>query len=357
MEQSNLNTSNFSTQKIIDTLIQLVLLFALISWCFTVIKPFFLVLIWGAIIAIAVYPVYIRIVKIFRGRRIISAVIVAVLMFSLIILPGWFITESVFTGVNTIRENIQAGQPLIPPPGEFVRNWPSFTKPFINFWQHASDNLQEAILEHQDQVTTIGAWFFSALSGLGKGIFQFVISIALAAILLIFSATLNEAALKIFNKITPVYGKTFLTLSVDTVGTVIKGVIGVAAIQAVMAGIAFFIVGIPFAGVWTIICLVLSMVQIGSWPILLPMAIYMFSTQDTITASLFAGWMIVVVMTDNVLTPLLMGRGSSVPMLVIFIGTIGGFMAIGFLGLFMGAVTLSIAYKLFVAWLNEGGES
>jgi predicted PurR-regulated permease PerM len=87
------------------------------------------------------------------------------------------------------------------------------------------------------------------------------------------------------------------------------------------------------------------------------MAIYMFSTQDTITASLFAGWMIVVVMTDNVLTPLLMGRGSSVPMLVIFIGTIGGFMAIGFLGLFMGAVTLSIAYKLFVAWLNEGGES
>lgn len=357
MEQSNLNTSTITTQKIIDTLIRLVLLFALVSWCFTVIKPFLLVLIWGAIIAIAVFPVYTRLVRFCRGRKILSAVVVAVCLFSLIILPGWFIAESVYTGVNTIRENIEQGQPLIPPPGDIVRNWPSITKPFVNFWQHASDNLQDAILEHQSQLTTVGAWFFSALSGLGKGIIQFVISIALAAILLIFSTTLNEAALKIFNKITPAYGKTFLSLSVDTVGTVIKGVIGVAAIQAAMAGIAFYIVGIPFAGVWTIVCLILSMVQIGSWPVLLPMAVYMFSTQDTLTASLFAAWMFVVVMTDNVLTPLFMGRGSTVPMLVIFVGTIGGFMAIGFLGLFVGAVTLSISYKLFVAWLDEEAPS
>ena len=98
------------------------------------------------------------------------------------------------------------------------------------------------------------------------------------------------------------------------------------------------------------------MVQIGSWPVLLPMTIYVFSIHDPLTSWIFAAWMIVVVMTDNVLTPLMMGRGSSVPMLVVFVGTIGGFMAFGFLGLFLGAVTLSISYKLFLAWLDGDAE-
>lgn len=352
MESSNEKATSLSTQKIVDTITPLALLYVLITWCFTVIKPFVVVLVWGAIIAIAVFPIYNRLVKLLHRRKIISAVLVALFMFSLIIIPAWFISESVLSGINLLRESYEQGQPIIPPPGDLVQNWPSITKPIINIWQHASDNLQEALLEHQEQVTSVGAWLFSALSGLGKGIIQFVISIALAVVFLIYSDKLKDVALKIYKKITPVHGETFLTLSVNTVRTVIKGVIGVAAIQAVMAGIAFYMIGIPFAGIWTIVCLILSMVQIGSWPVLLSMAIYVFSTQDTLTASLFAGWMIVVVMTDNVLTPLLMGRGSSVPMLVIFVGTIGGFMAIGFLGLFVGAVTLSICYKIFMVWLT-----
>jgi predicted PurR-regulated permease PerM len=353
MELSNVKPSDITTKKIVDTIIRLGLLYALITWSFTIIKPFILVLIWGAIIAIAVYPLYAKLMNAFRGRKVIPAIIVALLLFSLIIPPGWFISESVMAGIHHIRETYQQGEPVIPPPGESVRNWPSISKPIVAIWQQASDNLQEAILQHQDQVTTLGTWLFTALSGLGKGIIEFMISIVLATVLLIFSARLSNTSLKIFNRIAPDYGETFLTLSVDTVRTVIKGVIGVATIQAAMAGIAFYIAGIPFAGVWTIVCLILSMVQIGSWPVLIATTIYVFSSHTGIFPFLFAGWMIVVVMTDNILTPLMMGRGSSVPMLVIFIGTIGGFMAIGFLGLFVGAVTLSICYKLFMAWLED----
>lgn len=123
-----------------------------------------------------------------------------------------------------------------------------------------------------------------------------------------------------------------------------------------MAGIAFYILCIAFSGLWTIVCLVLSMVQIRSWPVLLLMTIYVFSTHDPLTSWIFAAWMIVVVMPDYVLTPLMMGRGSLVPMLAVFVGTIGGFMAFGFLGLFLGAVTLSISYKLLLAWPDGDAE-
>jgi len=119
-----------------------------------------------------------------------------------------------------------------------------------------------------------------------------------------------------------------------------------------MAGIAFYIAGVPFAGLWTILCLMLSVIQIGSWPVLIPMSIYIYTITTPLNATLFTVWMIVVASTDNFLTPILMGRKSTVPMLVLLMGSMGGFITIGFLGLFLGAVILSIGYKLFDSWLN-----
>lgn len=352
MDMSKTTWSNLNPRRVVDILIRLSLLYFLVSWCFELIKPFALVLTWGAIIAIAVYPVYAWLVKVLGGRKWIASMVVAMVMMSFIVIPAWLLTESVLNGYDHFKAKYQLGQPLIPPPGETVYQWPTIAQPVVQVWQQASDNLQVVVIQYRSQLTQLGGWLLTALGSFGKSLIQFLISMLLAAVLLFFSSSIQVSVLKIFKRLTPVYGENFATLTTGTVRNVVNGVLGVAIIQATMASIGFFVAGVPYAGIWTIICLMLSIVQIGSWPVILPMIFYVFSNSSPLTAILFMMWMAIVLFIDNVLTPILIGRGSSIPKLALFIGSTGGFITIGFLGLFLGAVIISIMYTLFEAWLN-----
>jgi len=352
MEPLNTSFSNLEIGKIVDLLIRLGLLFLLIGLCISFIMPFGLVLIWGAIIAVTVYPVFHSLVKLFRGRKIIASGVITMAMLSILVIPAWILTDSMLTGILQVRDMYHQGQPLIPPPGKEVHDWPAITQPVISLWQSASTNLQGLLLQHKDQLKELGKWLFIAISDFGKGVIQFIISILLSAVFLVFSETLTASSLKIFNKLAQTKGEYFAKITLATVRSVVVGILGVAVIQAAMAGVGLFIAGVPFPGLWTLLCLILSVVQIGAWPVLIPITIYMYSVTNPFYATLFAIWMVVVVMTDNFLTPILMGRRAPVPMLVLLMGSMGGFITMGFLGLFVGAVILSIGYKLFDNWLN-----
>ena len=131
-----------------------------------------------------------------------------------------------------------------------------------------------------------------------------------------------------------------------------KGFLGVAIIQGLLAGAGFMVAGVPGAGLWAFLCLFLAIIQIGIAPVVIPVIIYMFYNADTLTAGLLMVWLILVMLSDNFLKPILLGRGAPVPMLVVFLGSIGGFISMGFIGLFIGAVILSLGFKLFQAWLK-----
>jgi len=119
-----------------------------------------------------------------------------------------------------------------------------------------------------------------------------------------------------------------------------------------LAGMGFAVTGVPGAGIWAFLCLFLAIIQIGIAPVAIPVIIYMFYYADTLTAGLLMVWLILVMLSDNFLKPILLGRGAPVPMLVIFLGSIGGFISMGFIGLFVGAVILSLSFKLFRTWLT-----
>ncbi len=352
MEPTKTSFSNFEIGIIVDMLIRLGLLFLLIGLCISFIMPFSLVLIWGAIIAVTVYPIYHGLLRLFRGRKILASLLLTIGMLSILVIPAWVLTESMLTGILQVRDMYHQGQPLIPPPGKEVHDWPAITQPILSLWQSASENLQGLLIQHKEQLAQLGKWLFIAISDFGKGVIQFIISILLAAVFLVFSETLTVSSLKVFTKLAQSKGEYFGKITVGTIRSVVVGILGVAVIQAALAGVGFFVAGVPFPGLWTLLCLVLSVIQIGAWPVLIPITIYMYSVTNPFYATLFAGWMVVVVMTDNFLTPILMGRNSQVPMLVLLIGSMGGFITIGFLGLFVGAVILSIGYKLFDNWLN-----
>ncbi len=348
-----INSSAYNFEKIVDIIIRLAILFLLVGWCLDILNPFILILIWSAVIAIAIYPLQMTISKWFGGRKTLAAIVLTIVMVSLLLIPGIIVTGSLFDGIHKVKELYAEGKLVVPAPGERVANWPSFAKPIVDFWQLASDNIQEAALKYSDQIKAAGIWFLSALAGIGKGLLQFVVSIIIACVMLIYSSDLSKAAKKIFVNLAGKDGDKFSAIAVGTIRNVVKGILGVAVIQTTMAGLGFFIAGVPFAGIWTVICLILAIVQVGVGPVAIPIAIYMFSVSDTLTATLLAVWLLITLISDNVLKPILLGRGAPAPMLVIFMGAIGGFIFNGFLGLFLGAVILSIGYKLLITWMNK----
>lgn len=350
MESPN---QTFRFEKLVDTIIRLGVLFFLMGWCFIILKPFVLILIWAGVIAIALAPVFNFFTKLFRNRKGWAAITLTLILLSIFVVPGWLIAESVFEEVNHLRELNKNGQLVIPPPGENTADWPTITKPILDIWKLASENLQEAALKYSDHLKTAGAWLLTAIAGIGMGVVQFLISTIIAGVLLAYSGPVADAAHKVFIKLAGESGVHFAETTVKTVRSVVKGILGVAVIQAFMAGLGFFIAGVPYAGVWTVACLFFAIIQVGSGPIAIPVAIYMFSVSDTLTAVLLAIWLGITLVSDNILKPLLLGRGATVPMPVVFLGSIGGFITSGFLGLFVGAVVLTIGYKLMLLWLND----
>jgi predicted PurR-regulated permease PerM len=193
----------------------------------------------------------------------------------------------------------------------------------------------------------------STVGDLGFGLLLFIVAIFIAGALLPNGERAAELARKVAYLIAGKRGPAMAELAASSIRSVTRGVLGVAVIQSLAAGLGMLVVGVPAAGLWTLMILILAVMQLPSTLILIPVIVYVFSTSSTLVAVLFAVWSVLVGLSDNVLKPLLMGHGSSVPMLVLFMGSLGGFMAGGILGLFVGAVILSLGYTVFMAWIDE----
>ena len=342
--------------KAIEITIRIGLLAFIIGWCFTILRPFLSIILWGIIIAIAVYPAFRKLRQSIGERKKIAAVIVTAILLSLIIIPGFIIGESVSKGISHLKTVNQDITHLIPPPQTVLKSWPGYVQPVIDIWQQVSDNLADAMKKYGADLKPFLGILLGALAGIGSGLLHFILSVLLSGILLIYAESGGTAARRVFTKIADDDGHHFANIAVVTIRQVVKGIIGVAFIQTILAGIGYYVAGLPMAGLITIITLILCIVQIGMLPVAIPVIIYMFSTASPLTAGLLSGWLIVVMLSENVLKPMLLGQGSPVPMPVIFLGAIGGFISMGFLGLFLGAVVLSLGYKLYEIWIQSAAQ-
>jgi predicted PurR-regulated permease PerM len=353
MNQNNSNFNSFNFEKIADTIIRLGVLFLLIGWCYDILKPFVLILVWAVVIAIAFSPIYESIVKLFRGKKILATIFLALLLLSILVIPSILISQSLYEEINNFSSSYQAGEHLIPPPGASTKDWPTITKPILEIWASASEDVSKVVFKYSDQLKVVGEWLLITLAGIGKGILQFIISIIIAMGLLLYSESLTSVSKNIFIKLIGKNGEHYALVTVATIRNVVKGFLGVALIQSLMVGVGFFLAGVPFAGIFTIICLILATIQVGIGPIAIPVVIYMFSVTDTTTATILAIWIGITLISDNILKPIFLGRGNPpAPMLVIFLGAIGGFIYNGFIGLFLGAVILTLGYKFFLSWIE-----
>jgi predicted PurR-regulated permease PerM len=207
-------------------------------------------------------------------------------------------------------------------------------------------------MKYKDQLIEIGSKIGSGILSAAGGVIQILISFIIAAIILVFGEA-GEGIRKFFRKLAGDKGDEYADMTMKTVSNVVKGIIGVALILALLNGIVFLLAGVPYAGIWTLVVFVLGVLQIPLFIVTLPIIVYLFAVKEIMPAILWTVLLLVAGLSDNVLKPILLGKGAPVPMLIIFIGVIGGFIFSGFIGLFTGAIVMSLGYKLFVAWINS----
>lgn len=320
---------------------------------YLILKPFLVMVVWGIIIAVGIYPLFRKLAVVLGKKEKLAAVLITSTALAIIIVPSILLMESTIESVKNIAAEYEAGNLRVPPPNEAVAEWRFLGKPIYETWKLASTNLEDAIKMFEPQIKEYAPKVIGAVAGMGGTILLTIISIIIAGVLLLHSQSSERVAQGIFRYMLGIHGEGFTELAGATISSVVQGVIGVAVIQSVAAGIVMLIFGIPAAGVWALLVLMLAIIQLPPILILLPVAIYGFSVLDTTAAVIFLILSIVVSASDTFLKPLFLGRGVDVPMMVILLGAIGGMIAFGVLGLFIGAVILALAYKVFQSLIDE----
>lgn len=340
------------TRQALETTVKIGVVALLTIWCFQIVRPFAHAIAWGIIIAVAVFPLYRYLCSLLGDRPRAAAMVMTIGLLLIIVLPLVLLISLLTDNLQALAHQLRDGTLRVPPPSSEIQAWPVIGAPLYTFWHLAATNLGAAIQQLAPQLKEISGILLSAAAMVGLSMMQFVLAVVLSGVFLAYSEEGYRLSRAIGRRLAGDRGIELVDLCEATTRSVARGVLGVAVIQAAMAGLGMVMVGVPFAGLLTVVALFLGVVQVGVGIVVLPAAVYVFSTHDTLPAILFLIWAILVTFTDNVLKPLLLGRGVDVPMMVIFVGALGGMITSGIIGLFVGAILLAIGYKMFVAWLD-----
>jgi len=356
MQSDNTTFRKLLSKDLMDLMIRLGLVAFVVVLCVRIFAPFAGLMTWALILAVALYPLHQRFAKsigVGQGRAATLFVVAGLLLIG---------TPTVMLG-NSFASHIQDayaaldGQAIsIDRPDPAVADWPLVGKKIYSAWSAAAENTPEFLREIEPQIKSWSAKLLALAATTAGGLFMFLGSLIIAGIMMAYGAAGSRSMLQILSRLTsPQKGPQLHALSTATIRSVATGVIGVAFIQALLLGIGFILAGIPAAGVLAFVVMLIGIMQLPALLISLPAIGYLWWSGDASTLSnvVFTVYLIIAGFADNVLKPLLLGRGVDVPMPVILIGALGGMVSAGIIGLFVGAVVLAVGYQLFMDWVAE----
>jgi predicted PurR-regulated permease PerM len=339
---------------LIDTILRIVVLFLLIAWCIGIILPFIEPVVWGAIIAVALHPFFGMVKRWLGNRNMLAAVMVTLLLFVILLVPTALLVKSLVEGIQNLATQFREQTLVIPPPDPSVAGWPLVGKPISDIWLLASKSIESAITTYREPLSKLGMTIIGPLGGFGRGLLMFFVSVIIAGVFLVKANASAAFVRRLVHRLVGERSDEMLPVTGATIRNVAKGILGVAFFQFLTAGTVFVLANVPLPGLWAFAVLVFAILQLPSVIVILPVIIYLFSVNELLPAVLWTIALLAIGLSDNVLKPLLMGQHSPVPMLVIFLGAIGGFIFSGLIGLFTGAIVLSVGYNLMVHWIGEG---
>ncbi len=341
-------------EDVIQLAVRLGLLALLIYWTFVLMRPFVPILAWSIVLTVALYPVFGLLARLLGGRPKLAAAVLTVVNLGIVIGPATWLGLSAIEGVKQFSADLAAGNLLVPSPPEAVKAWPVIGQQLYELWNQASTNIRAALREVTPHLKPLATTLLGFASNAGVGTLKFLLSVALSGFLFPYGLQLAAGGRAFLQRIAPDQTEHFLDLAGATIRAVSQGIIGIAIFQALLAGIGFKLAGVPGAGLLAFAVMILAIIQIGAAIVMLPVIAWIWFDKDFTTATLLTLFLVIVGLLDNILKPLVMGRGLTTPIIVIFIGVIGGTLAHGIIGLFIGPIILSLAWELTVAWIRAG---
>ncbi len=335
-----------------DVFLRILIVSLLIFWCFLIARPFLVIIIWAVIISVAFYPIYGKVLKGFKGKRGLTVSFFILVVFLVLALPIIKATQSLVDTGREIQSLLETNEVTIPPPNDGVKEWPVIGDPIYGIWSEAAINLESFVQNHSDQITKFGGWLIKGVAEVFGDVALSLISLLVAGFFLYTADSSYSGSLRFAKRLIGTDGELYVTTARDTIRSVVQGILLIALIQSVLAYAGFYFMDIPAPALWALLVLMLAIIQLPVILVTIPMIIYAFSVADTTPAVIFAIYMMVVGLIDNVLKPLFLGRGLKVPMLIILIGSLGGMILHGIIGLFVGAVVLAIGYQTYILWLD-----
>ncbi|MFK4501209.1 AI-2E family transporter [Bradyrhizobium sp. MOS001] len=342
-----------SIDGVIQLVIRLGLLALLILWTFLIIRPFVPILAWSAVLAVAFYPVFGWLAKRLGGRPRTAAFILTLVTLGIVIGPAAWLGMSAVDGIKDLAGQISSGDLTLTEAPEQIKSWPLIGPQLYDLWTQANSNIRAVLSEVMPYLKPLAGMMLSLAGDAGVGTLQFLLSVFVAGFLFPYGPQLVDAVRGFLFRVVPEQSEHFLELAGATIRAVSQGIIGVAIVQSLLAGIGFKLAGVPSAGLLAFLVLLLSIVQIGPFLVLFPVVIWIWMDKDVTTAVLLTVFLGAVGILDNILKPIVMGRGLTTPTIVILIGVIGGTLAHGIIGLFIGPIILSVAWELAAAWIRN----
>jgi len=335
-----------------DVAIRIGIVGLLLVGCALVLQPFVPIVAWALVMAVALHPTYLRLCELMNEHTNLAATVITVALLFVFIAPTVLLSETAWSGVAMVRDAAEHGTLKIPLPPDSIASWPLIGHSLFDAWTAVATNLDAVLAAHKDDMIGVARWLVAQVASFSFGFLQIIVAVIVTGVLLVFAEPLAEFGRSIVKRIAGRNGESFNALAVATTRSVARGVLGVALIQALLAGLGLLVAGVPGAGLWTMVAVLTCTIQIGPGLILIPAAIYLFVVKGTVTGVLFSIWSLIPMFIDNILKPILLGRGVDTPMIVVVLGAIGGLIAFGVIGLFFGAILLVLGYATMKVWVD-----
>lgn len=357
MQADKESMGNLSAKDMMDTVMRIGLIAILAFICVRIFSPFAMIVLWGLVLAVALYPMHKGLAKSLGGRQGRAASIIVIVGLLIIGGPSTMLGISMAGHTSDVYSAFNSDAGIhIDQPEDSVADWPLIGKKIHSAWSSAADNLPAFVAKNKIQLKNFMDFTISTAANTMGTIFMSMGALIIAGIMMAYGESGSQSLLRIICRVSNVErGRALHKLSTATIRSVATGVIGVAVIQALLLGVGFMGAGIPAAGVLALIVLVVGIAQLPALLISLPAIAWLWGAGDAGTTSniIFSVYILVAGTADNFLKPLLLGRGVDAPMPIILIGAIGGMITSGLIGLFLGAVLLAIGYQIFMEWVDE----
>lgn len=339
------------------TLFQLLFVGALLAGSFWILRPFLLSMIWAATIVVATWPLLQRLTAWLGGRRGLAvAAMTAALLLILLVPLALAIAAIVQNADRMIGWAKSLGTFSIPAPPDWLARIPAVGSLLATRWQQMAAAGPEGISAHlAPYASTLVGWFVTQVGNVGIMTIEFLLTVIIAAILYATGESLGGWVDRFARRLDGTRGAGSVALAAQAVRAVALGVIVTALVQSFLGGIGLAVVGVPYPTVLATLMFILGVAQVGVGPVLIPAIIWMYWTGDSVWATVLLVWETPVFFLDSFLRPMLIRRrAADLPLVLIFVGVIGGLIGFGIIGLFVGPVVLAVGYTLLMAWVAEG---